>query len=96
MDFQKGKVFHVQCFTEHGSTFPTPDSELAYLNAKTRIELVQMKNLKARTELGELKPVKTPANKARKKHVKKNKGKKPKSKKTKSKKAKTKKAKKRR
>jgi hypothetical protein len=96
MDFQKGKVFHIQCFTEHGGTFPTPDKELAYLNAKTRIELVQMKNLKVRTELGELKPVRTPANKARKKHVTKNKGKKAKARKTKSKKAKTKKAKKRR
>jgi hypothetical protein len=96
MDFQKGKVFHIQCFTEHGSNFPTPDDELAYLNAKTRIELVQMKNLKVRTELGELKQIKTPANKARKRHAKKNKRKKANAIKTKSKKAKTKKAKKRR
>jgi hypothetical protein len=89
MDFQKGKVFHIQCFTEHGSAFPTPDKELAYLNAKTRIELVQMKNLKVRTELEEQKPAKTTVNKARKKQGKKNKRKKPKARKTKA--AKTKK-----
>ncbi len=66
MDFQKGKVFHAQCFTEHGSSFPTPDDELAYLSAKTRIELVLMKNLKVRTELGELKLPKSPIEKVKK------------------------------
>ncbi len=96
MDFQKGKVFHVQCFKEHGSSFPTPNSELAYLSAKTRIELVQTKNLMARTGLEELKPAKTLTNKARKKHAKKNKRRKAKTGKVRPKKAKSKKAKKRR
>lgn len=53
--YKKGKVFHSQCFDEHGNTFPDPNNELAALSAKTRIELVQMKNLKARTEQGILK-----------------------------------------
>jgi hypothetical protein len=78
MVYQKGKVFHSQCFTDHGSSFPTPNHELASLSAKTRIELVQMKNLKVRAEQGGvLKPVKKPAKKknstkAKKKRVRKN------------------------
>ncbi len=51
MVYQKGKVFHSQCFTDHGSSFPTPDSELAQLSARTRIDLVQLKNMKVRSEL---------------------------------------------
>ncbi|MEW6042710.1 MAG: hypothetical protein AB1608_00400 [Thermoproteota archaeon] len=51
MVYQKGKVFHSQCFTDHGSSFAAPDSELAQLSARTRIELVQLKNMKARTEI---------------------------------------------
>ncbi len=50
MDYQKGKVFHSHCFTAHGKEFSTPDSELAQLSAKTRIELVQLKNMKMRSE----------------------------------------------
>lgn len=96
MDFQKGKVFHAQCFKEHGGSFPTPNSELAYLSAKTRIELVQTKNLMVRTGLEEPASIKTPVNKAKKKHTKKNKRKKPKARRVKLKKAKSKKAKKRR
>lgn len=56
MDYQKGKVFHTQCFTEHGSTVPTVDPELAHLSARTRIELVQLKNLKMRDDLEEPQP----------------------------------------
>ncbi|MGQ0772727.1 MAG: hypothetical protein ACT4NT_08165 [Nitrososphaerota archaeon] len=51
MDYQKGKVFHAKCFTEHGGSFVTPNSELASLSAKTRIELVQLKNMQIRSEL---------------------------------------------
>jgi len=56
MDYQKGKVFHAKCFTEHGSTVPSVDSDLAHLSARTRIELVQLKNLKLRTDLEEPQP----------------------------------------
>jgi hypothetical protein len=51
MVYQKGKVFHSQCFTDHGSSFVAPDSELAQLSARTRIELVQLKNMKVRSEI---------------------------------------------
>lgn len=51
MVYQKGKVFHSQCFTDHGSSFTAPNSEIAQLSARTRIELVQLKNMKARAEL---------------------------------------------
>lgn len=53
MDYQKGKVFHAQCFTEHGSTVSMIDPELAHLSARTRIELVQLKNLKMKNDLEE-------------------------------------------
>jgi hypothetical protein len=53
MDYQKGKVFHAKCFTEHGNTVPAIDSDLAHLSARTRIELVQLKNLKLRSDLEE-------------------------------------------
>lgn len=53
MDYQKGKVFHTQCFTEHGSTISMIDPELAHLSARTRIELVQLKNLKMKNDLEE-------------------------------------------
>lgn len=51
MDYQKGKVFHAKCFTEHGGSFATPNSELASLSARTRVEIVQLKNMQARSEL---------------------------------------------
>lgn len=63
MDYKKGKVFHIHCFTEHGGSFTTPDPEVGQLSARTRIELVQLKNMKVRSELEESsikpKPVKT-------------------------------------
>jgi hypothetical protein len=70
MVYQKGKVFHSQCFTDHGSSFTAPDSEIAQLSARTRIELVQLKNMKARSEL-EKQLAKTQNAQAKKKPVKK-------------------------
>jgi hypothetical protein len=52
MEYQKGRVFHPKCFEIHGKTFPIVDPDLAHLSAKTRIELVQMRNLKARVDAG--------------------------------------------
>ena len=51
MDYQKGKVFHAKCFTEHGGSFSTPNSELASLSARTRVEIVQLKNMQARSNI---------------------------------------------
>ncbi|MBM3905300.1 MAG: hypothetical protein FJ354_01265 [Thaumarchaeota archaeon] len=84
MVYQKGRVFHPQCFESQGSAFPVIDLDLAQLSAKTRIELVQMKNLKVRLDDGSLSPPK-PANKKPSKKAKK---KTKKVKKTKSKKSK--------
>jgi hypothetical protein len=52
MVYQNGRVFHMQCFETQGSAFPAIDPDLAQLSARTRVELVQMKNLKARTDGG--------------------------------------------
>lgn len=68
MDYQKGKVFHSKCFTEHGGSFATPNSELASLSARTRVEIVQLKNMQARSELE--KQAKKPAKKKSGKKVK--------------------------
>ena len=54
MTYQKGRVFHIQCFESQGSAFPVIDSELAQMSARTRIELVQMKNLKVRSDAEEI------------------------------------------
>lgn len=96
MDYQKGRVFHTQCFTEHGNTIPTIDPELAHLSARTRIELVQLKNLKMRDDLEEPQPgtVKSKPVKRKKQAPKKESKPKKKQAKKKAKKSKPKKAKK--
>lgn len=72
MVYQKDKVFHTQCFADHGSSFPAPNHELNHLSARTRVELVQLKNLKARDEL-EKQAAKESAKEKRKKPKKKSK-----------------------
>lgn len=59
MVYQKGRVFHPNCFEAQGSAFPAIDPDLAQLSAKTRVELVMMKNLKARSDAGLLSPLKS-------------------------------------
>ena len=85
MTYQKGRVFHIQCFESQGSTFPVIDSELAQMSARTRIELVQMKNLKVRSDAEEItkkvtKPKKKTAKKSKSKPKKTSKPKKSKKK----------------
>lgn len=58
MTYQKGRVFHPRCFEVQGSAFPAIDQDLAQLSAKTRVELVMMKNFKARADAGLLSPQK--------------------------------------
>lgn len=70
MVYQKGRVFHQQCFDTQGNSFPTIDPDLAQLSARTRVELVQMKNLKARADAGQLTTPK-PKSKTKKKAAKK-------------------------
>ncbi|MGI0004419.1 MAG: hypothetical protein ACREAX_03885 [Candidatus Nitrosotenuis sp.] len=90
MIYQKGLVFHTLCFTSHGKEFPTPDVELAQLGAMTRIELVQLKNMKVRAESQKQSPAKKKASKKSKKKPKPKKTK-PKAKKSKKKAKKSKK-----
>lgn len=96
MTYQKGRVFHQQCFEKQGSSFPTIDSELAQLSARTRVELVQMKNLKVRSDAGDLAtPRLKSAKKPKKKTIKKSRVKKILKSKSKTKKTKNVKSKKR-
>ena len=90
MVFQKGRVFHTQCYLKHGSKYPPIDTDLASLSARTRVELVQLKNLKVRQDQERQKRPKKA--KAKKKTPKK----KPKKTKAASKKKKAKKTKKKR
>jgi len=69
MVYQKGRVFHQQCFNDHGSSFPAPNKEIDSLSAKTRVELVVLKNLKAREEMTKIAKPRSKA--ARKKPAKK-------------------------
>jgi hypothetical protein len=54
MVYLKSVVFHINCFEKFGSFFPTPDRELTTLNARTRIDLVQLKNLRVRIDAGQI------------------------------------------
>lgn len=61
MVYRNGRVFHERCFETKGSMFPPINQEIAQLTARARIDLVQMKNLKVRTDSGLLKiPKNTP------------------------------------
>lgn len=67
MAYQKGRVFHSQCYTDHGNDFTAPDPELAQLSARTRVELVQLKNMKIRSETQKQNPAPAKKKKAKKK-----------------------------
>lgn len=72
MVYQKGRVFHPRCYETQGNNFPAIDQDLAQLSARTRIELVQMKNLKVRsdtiqTAIPEKEPKQKPKKKAKRK-----------------------------
>lgn len=52
MVYKRGRVFHERCYETQGKNFPSIDHELAQLSARARIDTVQMKNLKVRTDAG--------------------------------------------
>ena len=52
MVYRNGRVFHQRCFETKGSLFPPVNQEMAQLSARTRIDSVQMKNLKVRSDAG--------------------------------------------
>lgn len=58
MIYKNGRVFHQRCFETKGNMFPPINQEIAQLSARTRIELVEMKNLKVRSDAGLLRKTK--------------------------------------
>ena len=48
MTYEKGKVFHKDCFTKYGSNYPPVNQELLSVNTNAKVQLVQLKNLKVR------------------------------------------------
>ncbi|MFM8658349.1 MAG: hypothetical protein ACKOCQ_00185 [Candidatus Nitrosotenuis sp.] len=52
MVYKRGRVFHERCFETKGKLFPHIDYDVAQESARTRIDLVQMKNLKVRIDTG--------------------------------------------
>ena len=48
MTYQKGKVFHKDCYDKHGSSFPQINHELLSQNTNDKVQLVQLRNLKIR------------------------------------------------
>lgn len=49
MAYQKGKVFHKDCYDKHGNSFPAVNHELLSQSSNAKVQLVQLKNLKVRT-----------------------------------------------
>ncbi len=49
MTYQKGIVFHKDCYDKHGNSFPAVNHELLSQSSNAKVQLVQLKNLKVRT-----------------------------------------------
>ncbi len=49
MTYQKGKVFHIDCYDKHGSSYPTVNHDLLSQSTNAKVELVLLKNLQVRT-----------------------------------------------
>ena len=48
MVYEKGNVFHKDCFESHGKDFPDVNHSLNSLHNNAKVQLVQLKNLKVR------------------------------------------------
>lgn len=48
MVYEKGLVFHKDCFAEHGKDYPVVNYALNSLNRNAKVQLVKLKNLKIR------------------------------------------------
>ena len=48
MVYEKGHVFHKDCFESNGKDFPDVNHALNSLNSNAKVKLVQLKNLKVR------------------------------------------------
>lgn len=49
LKYVSGRVFHPECYEKHGKNFLVLNQDLMNRSARTKIELVQLKNLKMRT-----------------------------------------------
>jgi len=49
MTYQKGKVFHKDCYDKHGNSFPAVNHDLLSQSSNAKVQLVQLKNLQVRT-----------------------------------------------
>ena len=73
MTYQKGKLFHKDCYDKHGSNYPPVNQELLSQNTNDIVQLVQLRNLKVRmTIISNPKSVK-PKSKTKKKSKRKTK-----------------------
>lgn len=52
MIYQKGKVFHKDCYDKHGNSYPQVDQDLLSESANAKVQLIQLKNLKIRMSGG--------------------------------------------
>jgi len=66
MKYVNGRVFHPECFEQHGNEFTVINPDLLSKNASAKIEIVQLKNLKIR-QTGGLRPSNPRAKSNRKK-----------------------------
>ena len=48
--YKEKRIFHPICFEQHGNDFPNVNAEQSQISARTKIELVNLRNLKVRTE----------------------------------------------
>jgi hypothetical protein len=48
MIYEKGHVFHKDCFEQHGKDFPIINQDLVSQNTNAKLQLIQLKNLKIR------------------------------------------------
>ncbi|MEX0640177.1 MAG: LIM domain-containing protein [Nitrosopumilaceae archaeon] len=48
MMYEKGKVFHKDCYDKYGKNFPAINQDLLSQSTNAKVELVQLKNLKVR------------------------------------------------
>jgi len=48
MIYEKGRVFHKDCYDKYGKNFPAINQDLLSQSTNAKVELVQLKNLKVR------------------------------------------------
>lgn len=77
MIYEKGSVFHKDCYDKYGKNFPAINQDLLSQNTNAKVELVQLKNLKVRmagtnpsSSISKPKPTKKSKRKTKKKRPK--------------------------